>query len=168
MLHYGCLLKTQDLQFEGFIREGASGAAEAQRIFPKSVDDVEESEERMLVDHAGARKPHNALDSVPHVRVVTVNPAVGTGRLALLEWTSIEALLRIHCKSLTPGAQSLFCFAVMPAAIDSDHGFHGLMFPAHSTRFSFVHADHFPALLLLYCLRQHNGMICIIRGQSRT
>ena len=65
---------------------------------------MEEGEDRMLVDHAGACKPHNILDPVPHVGAVTMNPAVGTGRLLLPEWTSIEALVRIQFKSLTPGA----------------------------------------------------------------
>jgi hypothetical protein len=66
--------------------------------------------------------------------------AVGTGRLVLLEWTSIEALVRIRHKSPTLGAQSFFCLAMMAAAVDAAHGFHGFMFPAHSERLSFVHS----------------------------
>ena len=65
---------------------------------------MDESEDRMLVDHAGACKPHNALDLVPHFRSVAMNPAIGTGRLFLPEWTSIEALVSIYFKSFTLGA----------------------------------------------------------------
>jgi hypothetical protein len=93
---------------------------------------MEQSEERVLVGHAGAGIPHNSSDLLPHIRFVTMHRAVGTGRLLLLEWTSIEALVRIRYKSLTLGAQSLFCYAMMSAAVDADHGLNGLMFPSHS------------------------------------
>src|SRR5512143_429350 len=101
---------------------------------------MEQGEERMQVGHAGSGIPHNSSDLLPHIRIVTMHLAVGTGRLVLLEWTPIEALVRIRYKSLTLGAQSLFCFSMMSAAVDADHGFHGFIFPAHSARVSFVHS----------------------------
>jgi len=101
---------------------------------------MEQGEERVLVDHAGAGIPHNSSDPLSHIKVVTMQRAVGAGRLVLLEWTSIEALVRIRHKSLTFRAQSLFCLAMMAAAVDAAHGFNGFMFPAHSERLSFVHS----------------------------
>jgi hypothetical protein len=109
-------------------------------IFPKPVDKMEKGKERVQVGHAGAGKPHNSSDLLPYVRVITMHQTVGAGRLVLLEWTSIEALVRIRYKSLTLGAQSIFCFTMMSTAVDADHGFHGFMFPAHSARLSFVHS----------------------------
>jgi hypothetical protein len=109
-------------------------------IFPKPVDKMEQGKERVQVGHAGAGIPHNSSDLLPHIWVITMHRAVGTGRLVLLEWTSIEALVRIRYKSLTFGAQSIFCFTMTSAAVDADHGFHGFMFPAHSARLSFVHS----------------------------
>jgi hypothetical protein len=109
------------------------------QILPKPIDKMEQGEERVLVGHAGAGIPHNSSDLLSHIKVVTMHRAVGTGRLVLLEWTSIEALVRIRHKSFTLGAQSLFCLAMMAAAVDADHGFHGFMFPDHSERLSFVH-----------------------------
>jgi hypothetical protein len=65
---------------------------------------MEQGEERVLVDYAGAGIPHDSSDSLSHIEVVTMHRAVGTGRLVRLEWTSIEALVRIRHKSLTLGA----------------------------------------------------------------
>ena len=101
---------------------------------------MEQGKERVQVGHAGAGIPHNSSDLLPYIWVITMHRAVGTGRLVLLEWTSIEALVRIRYKSLTLGAQSILCFTMTSAAVDADHGFHGFMFPAHSARLSFVHS----------------------------
>ena len=101
---------------------------------------MKQGEERVLVGHAGAGIPHDSSHLLPHIRIVTMHRAVDTGRLVLLEWTSIEALMRIRYKSLTLGAQSILCFTMTSAAVDADHGFHGFMFPAHSERLSFVHS----------------------------
>ena len=101
---------------------------------------MEQGEERVLAGHAGAGIPHNSSDLLPHIRAVTMHLAVGAGRLVLLEWTSIEALVSIRYKSLTLGAQYLFCLAMMVATVDADHSFHGFMFPAHSERLSFAHS----------------------------
>ncbi len=109
-------------------------------VFPKPVDKMEQGKERVQVGHAGAGIPHNSSDFLPYVRVITMHCAVGTGRLVLLEWTSIEALVRIRHKCLTLGAQSLFSFTMMSAAVDTDHGFHGFMFPAHPAGLSFAHS----------------------------
>jgi hypothetical protein len=109
------------------------------QIFPKPIDKMEQGEERVLVGHAGAGIPHNSFDLLPHIRIITMHRAVGTGRLVLLEWTSIETLVRIRHKSFTLGAQSLFFLSMMAAAVDADHGFHGFMFPPHSERLLFVH-----------------------------
>lgn len=100
---------------------------------------MEQGKERVQVGHAGTGIPHNSSNLLTHVRVVTMHRAVGTGCLVLLEWTSIEALVSIRYKSLTLGAQSLFCFTMISAAVDADHGFHGFMFSDHSARLSFAH-----------------------------
>jgi hypothetical protein len=117
-----------------------SGSAETLQIFPKPIDEMEQCEERVLVSHAGAGIPHNSSNPLPHIKVVTMHRAVGTGRLVLLVWASIEALARIRYKSHTFCTQSFVCFAMMTAAIDDDHGFHGLMFPAHSASLSVIHS----------------------------
>ena len=115
-------------------------SAEASRVLPKSVDKMEQGKKRVPVSHVGAGIPHNSSDPLTHIRAVTVNGTVGTCRLVLLKWASIETLARIRCKSLAIEAQSLFRFAIMmSAAINADHGFHGLMFPADSARLSFIH-----------------------------
>jgi len=66
--------------------------------------------------------------------------AVSTGRLSLLEWTSVKALARIRFEVLTLGAQALFRNAMVTATVDPNHGFHRLMFPAHSARLSVIHS----------------------------
>jgi hypothetical protein len=109
-------------------------------IFPKTVDKMEKSEERVLVSHAGAGISHNSSDLLPQVRLVTMHGAVGTGRLISLEWTSVKALARIRFEILTLRAQALFRSAMMSSTVDTNHGFHGLMFPAHSARLSVVHS----------------------------
>lgn len=94
----------------------------------------------MQVGHAGAGIPHNSSHLFPFIWLITMHLAVGTGCLVLLEWTSIEAMVRIRYKSLTFGAQAIFCFTMKSAAVYADHDFHGFMFPAHSARLSFVHS----------------------------
>jgi len=78
-----------------------SGSSEALRIFPKPIDKMEKSEERVPVGHAGAGISHNSFDLLPHVRPVTMHRAVGTSRLGLPEWTSAKALVGIRFQDLT-------------------------------------------------------------------
>jgi hypothetical protein len=93
---------------------------------------MKQGEERVLVGHAGASIPHNSSDLLPHIRLVTMHRAAGTGRLVLLEWTAIETPVRILHKSRAIRAQTPPDFAMMSAAVDADHGLNGLMFPSHS------------------------------------
>ena len=101
---------------------------------------MEKSEKRVQVGYAGACKSHDHSDLLTHVKRVTMHRAVGTGRLALLEWTSVKALARIRFEVLTLGAQTLFRRAMVTATVDPNHGFHGLVFPVHSACLSVVHS----------------------------
>jgi len=65
---------------------------------------MKKSQERVLVGHTRAGISHNSYDLLPHVRLVTMQRAAGTGRLALLEWTSVKAMVRIRFKILALGA----------------------------------------------------------------
>jgi hypothetical protein len=75
------------------------------RFFPPSVDHVLQGHDGMPVQHAGAGITHHSPDLFPHLGLVAVHGALGTGRFALLKWTALQALPGIASEYLTVCAQ---------------------------------------------------------------
>jgi hypothetical protein len=101
-------------------------------LFPKPVEEMEECKDRMLMDHAGSGILHDDPDFFPHIGPVTVNRAPGAGRLVFLERAKIESLVRILQEGRALTAQPPAGHAVVPAAVDADHGGDGSTLPFHS------------------------------------
>jgi hypothetical protein len=88
----------------------------------------------MMPKHAGTGKPHDLPDLLPHIRLVTVNRALGAGSLLRTERTSIQSLKSIAAKSLALFAQLAPRVMLRPAP-QGNHQPDGFLFPGNAGRF---------------------------------
>lgn len=102
---------------------------------PAPVDVVGNRQERVAEQHPGPCEAHDLAGQLALRGLVTVNRAVGTGRLVFAIGAFVEAHLRVIEEATTVDAQCAPSPVVGPA-VDTDHLAHGQEFA-----FQMVHAE---------------------------
>ena len=112
----------------------------------------------VMPDHSGTGKAHNRPDFFPHLRFVTMDPAIAAGRLSLLEGAAAEPQHGIIEQFATFAAKSPLSGAVLLAAVKRYHLFNGTAFPLHSPMHVFSRLKDYQRILphSTLCSRKKN------------
>jgi hypothetical protein len=94
----------------------------------------------MAIRHAGAGVSHHILDLLSHRWFIAMHLAVGTGRLILLEWASVETSFCIIQKPDALRAKFVMSFMLI-MTVDMYHGFNSFPLPPHPAFLS-KHDEH--------------------------
>jgi hypothetical protein len=86
---------------------------------------MEDRQNRVVEDQAGTGVTHHPSDAVPHGGLITVDRAIGAGRLAGAEGTAIETAVRVIEKFLALRAKP--DRSMMPPAINLEHRLNRLL-----------------------------------------
>ena len=101
-------------------------------------------QDRMNQEHPRSREAHDLPDALAHLRLVTVDGAVGAGRFLLPERASLETPPRIFMKFAALRAE-IITRAVPTVAVDSHHRFNRLLLSEYSAA-SVVSHNYFSLL----------------------
>jgi hypothetical protein len=66
--------------------------------FTKTIEQVEDGQDRVVKKHAGARITHDGADFFPPVRLIAVDGAFCTSRFVEVVLAAINTLLGIFCQ----------------------------------------------------------------------
>jgi len=97
----------------------------------KSVNQMENCQDRVMNCHFGAGKSHHFPDFFSHLLAVAMNFAIGAGRLCETETAFVNPLQGVSLKGSAGIAHALFG-SMMRMAIHFDHELNGLLFPSYS------------------------------------
>ena len=93
----------------------------------------------MAVYHPRSGITHHLRYFFPHIRLVTVDTAIGAGRFLLSEQASIETPPRI-CVKIAALRAEIFTRAMLTVAVESHHRFNRLLFTEYSAVSVVCHA----------------------------
>ena len=114
--------RASDVNLNGYLRG----------LFTPAVNNVVDGHKRVLINHFRAGIPHNTFNRLALFRFVAMDPAITTGRLALLERALAEAQQRVFLKLSAIPAQLTLAGSVLVGAIDIDHYANRLGLAPHS------------------------------------
>jgi hypothetical protein len=107
---------------------------------------MEKRKHRMTVCHPWPGVVHHLLYPFPHIRLITVNTAVGTGRLVSLEGAFLKTPAGIFTEFPAFSAE-ITTGAVLTLTVQVNHRFNGLLLPEYSPVCGFRHNNNFLNLL---------------------
>jgi hypothetical protein len=112
-----------------------------ERFLAKSINNMEQTHERMTPDHCGANFTHNLTNFLAHGEIITMHRAFTTGCFPLLERTVDEPFPAVIMQLLTLTTDPFT--PMMFPAVQTDHNSDRLSLPRHSIRKKGAHGLHF-------------------------
>jgi hypothetical protein len=92
---------------------------------------MSDGEYRMVPEHPGSCVPHDLFDLRAELRFITMDRASAAGRFVLLKWTTGKPLPGVGDQGSAFIAK-ISGPAMIGAAVEGHHGFHGLSFIVHA------------------------------------